>query len=70
MRRKALGLVGFASGVLAGSVLYRRTLARRRERVDVYFEDGSMITFDDGSAEAAELLPIARDVLAAAHGRD
>jgi len=69
MRRKALGLLGFASGVLAGSVLYRRTLARRRERVDVYFEDGSMITYDDGSAEAADLLPIARDALAAVDGR-
>jgi hypothetical protein len=65
MRRKALGLLGFASGLLAGSVVYRRTLARRRERVDVYFEDGSMITYDDGSAEAADLLPIARDALAA-----
>jgi hypothetical protein len=66
MRRKALGLLGFASGVLAGSVLYRRTVTRRRERVDVYFDDGSMITYDDGSPEAAELLPIARDALDAA----
>ena len=65
MRRKALGLFGFASGLLAGSVLYRRTLARRRERVDVYFEDGSMITYDDGSTEAADLLSVARDALAA-----
>jgi len=66
MRRKALGLLGFASGVFAGSVLYRRTVARRRERVDVYFDDGSMITYDDGSPEAAVLLPIARDALDAA----
>ena len=66
MKRKALGLLGFASGVLAGSVVYRRTLARRRERVDIYFEDGSMITYDDGSSEAADLLPIARDALDAA----
>jgi len=66
MRRRALGLLGFATGVAAGSVLYRRTLARRRERVDVYFEDGSMITYDDGSAEAASLLPVARDALDAA----
>jgi hypothetical protein len=65
MRRKALGLLGFASGIFAGSVLYRRTVTRRRERVDVYFEDGAMITYDDGSPEAAELLPIARDALAA-----
>jgi len=66
MRRKALGLFGFATGLFAGSVLYRRTVARRRERVDVYFGDGSMITFDDGTPEADALLPIARDALAAA----
>jgi len=66
MKRKALGLFGFASGLVAGSVLYRRTVARRRERVDVYFENGSMITFDDGSPEADKLLPIARDALSAA----
>ncbi|HEY4414049.1 MAG TPA: hypothetical protein VGN06_13730 [Gaiellaceae bacterium] len=66
MRRKALGLFGFATGLFAGSVLYRRTVARRRERVDVYFDDGSMITFDDGTPEADALLPIARDALAAA----
>jgi hypothetical protein len=66
MKRKALGLFGFASGLVAGSVLYRRTVARRRERVDVYFQNGSMITFDDGSPEADTLLPIARDALSAA----
>lgn len=66
MKRRALGLFGFATGLFAGSVLYRRTVARRRERVDVYFENGSMITFDDGSAEADALLPIARDALSAA----
>ena len=66
MRRKALGLFGFATGVFAGSVLYRRTLARRRERVDVYFDDGTMITYVDGSPEADAVLPIARDALAAA----
>jgi hypothetical protein len=67
MKRKALGLLGFASGVLAGSVLYRRTIARRRERVDVYFDDGTMVTLVDGSPEAEEALSIARDALAASH---
>ena len=65
MRRKALGLAGFATGVFAGSVLYRRTLGRRRARVDVYFGDGSMITFVDGSPEAEMLLPVAREALSA-----
>jgi hypothetical protein len=68
MRRKALGVFGFATGLFAGSVLYRRTVARRRERVDVYFHDGAMITYDEGSSEAGELLPVARDALAAARG--
>ncbi|MGH2935450.1 MAG: hypothetical protein ACRDL2_13185 [Gaiellaceae bacterium] len=66
MRRKALGLAGFASGVLAGSVLYRRTVGRRRARVDVYFADGGMITWVEGSPEAGELLPVAAHALAAA----
>jgi hypothetical protein len=66
MKRRALGLFGFGTGLFAGSVFYRRTVARRRERVDVYFENGSMITFDDGSPEADTLLPIARDALSAA----
>jgi hypothetical protein len=67
MRRKALGVFGFATGVLAGSVLYRRTVARRRPRVDVYYDDGSMITYDEGASEAQTLLPIARDALSAVH---
>lgn len=66
MRRKVLGLLGFGTGVFAGSVLYRRSFGRRREGVDVYFVDGSMISFSDGSPEAATLLPIARDAVAAA----
>ncbi|HZS24361.1 MAG TPA: hypothetical protein VFA30_05170 [Gaiellaceae bacterium] len=66
MKRKALGLFGFVTGLAAGSVLYRRTVARRRERVDVYFEDGSMITYDEGAPEAADLLPVAHEALAAA----
>jgi hypothetical protein len=68
MRRKALGVFGFATGLFAGSVLYRRTVARKRERVDVYYQDGSMITYDEGSSEADELLTVARDALAAARG--
>ena len=65
MRRKFLTAVGFGTGALAGSILFRRTLARRRERVDVYFDDGSMVSFVEGSQEAEALLPVARSVLAA-----
>jgi hypothetical protein len=66
MRRRLLALVGFVTGVFAGTVVYRRSFARRPERVDVYLDDGSMVSFADGSSEAAALLPLAREALAAA----
>ena len=53
-----------AAGSLAGSVLYRRRAARRRERVDVYAEDGSMASLADGSPDAERLLGLARELLA------
>jgi hypothetical protein len=62
-KRKFLGVLGFGTGVFAGSVLYRRSTGRRRDRVDVYFDDGSMVSFVEGSPQAEKLLPVARDVL-------
>ncbi len=55
-----------AAGSFAGAVLFRRRAARRRERVDLYFDDGSMVSLVEGSSEAERLLPLARDVLQAA----
>jgi hypothetical protein len=66
MKRKVLALLGFGTGVFAGSVVFRRSFGRRRDSVDVYFDDGSMVSFTDGSEEAEKLLPVARDMLAAA----
>jgi hypothetical protein len=66
MRRRLVALAGFVSGALAGTAAYRRWFGTSRERLDVYFDDGSFITFGGGSAEAARLLPLARRVLVAA----
>jgi hypothetical protein len=66
MRRRALRLAGFASGLLAGTLAYRKLFADRGEAIDVYFDDGSFVTFAAGSSEAERLLPLARKVLAAA----
>jgi len=66
MRRKAVALAGFASGALAGTAAYRHWFGGSRERLDVYFEDGSFVTFGSGSPEAARLLPLARQVVAVA----
>jgi len=41
--------------------------SRREDRLDVYFDDGSFVTYVAGSAEAAKLLPLARQVLAAVY---
>jgi hypothetical protein len=69
MKHKAVALAGFASGALAGTALYRHFFGGSRERLDVYFDDGSFITFGAGSPEAARLLPLARQVLVAAGKR-
>jgi hypothetical protein len=66
MRRKLFALAGFASGALAGTAAYRRWFGASRERIDVYFDDGSFVTFGGHSPEAARLLPLARQVLMAA----
>lgn len=66
MKRRLLGLLGFATGVLAGSVVLRRRFGKRRDRIDVYFDDGSMVSYADGSAEASPLLDAARDAVNAA----
>ena len=53
-----------AAGSLAGSVLYRRRAARRRERVDLYAGDGSMVSIAaEGSPEAEQLLSLARELM-------
>ncbi len=64
-RRLLTGML-LAAGSLAGSVLYRRRAARRRERVDLYAEDGSMASIADGSPEAERLLALARELMAVA----
>jgi hypothetical protein len=66
MRRRLLTLAGFASGALAGTAVYRRMFGGGKERLDVYFDDGSFVTFAPGSPEGARLIPLAHQVLAAA----
>ena len=66
MRRRLFALAGLASGAVAGTAAYRRWFGASRERLDIYFDDGSFVTFGDRSPEAARLLPLARQVLVAA----
>jgi hypothetical protein len=65
-RRSLLTGVLLGAGTVMGTVLVRRRAARRRERVDLYFDDGSMVSFAESSPESARLLPVARRLVAAA----
>ncbi len=64
-RRKLLTGFLLTAGSLAGTVFYRRRVARQRERVDLYYEDGSMVSVTEDSADAQTLLPLAREILQA-----
>ena len=50
--------------MFAGLAIFRRARGGRRERVDLYFEDGSLVTLNE--YEAAPLLELARTALHAA----
>ena len=64
--RRLLGLLALAGALLAAAGLFRRGAARRRERVDLYFEDGSMVSLADASPEGDRLLALGREALRAA----
>jgi outer membrane lipoprotein SlyB len=65
VRRGLLALAGLVAGALAAGAAYDRLFSIRGDRIDVYFDDGSFVTYVEGSAEADTLLPHARAVLAA-----
>lgn len=50
----------------AAAALFRLRGARKRLGVDVYFQDGSLTSFDEESADGARLLSLAREVRRAA----
>jgi hypothetical protein len=55
-------------GAAAAAFVWRRRGAGPRERVDLYFSDGAMVSFEPGSPEGDRLLPLAGRALAAARG--
>jgi hypothetical protein len=52
------------AAVIAVLVLGRR--GRRRDEVELYFEDGSTVTVAAASPDGERLLPLARDIIHAA----
>jgi hypothetical protein len=62
-RNRLLAGLVLAAGAAAAATAYRRRAARRRERVDLYADDGAMVSVTDGAPEAARLLAIARELI-------
>jgi len=62
MRRSVAAILGIVGGLLAGAAFIRRR-AVKRERADLYFADGSMLSLTNGSPGADRLLPKAREIL-------
>lgn len=67
-RGKVLTALLVSAAAVTGAVLWRRR-SRRKERVDLYFADGSMVSLEQGSLEADRLLAHAHRALAEARGR-
>jgi hypothetical protein len=63
--KKVVTGVVLAAGSLAGSVLVRRRAARRVDHVDLYANDGSMVSVAEGDGDADRMLDVARRILAA-----
>jgi hypothetical protein len=64
--RKALTVGAAAVGSALGALALRKRASRRRERVELYFEDGSLVSLADGAPESERLLVHARELLTAA----
>ena len=64
MKARSGAAVLVAAAAAAGAVLRRRR--RERPRVDLYYEDGSMMSLEAGSPDAARLLELARDTVRSA----
>jgi hypothetical protein len=65
-KRRVWTALAVAVASATGSVLVRRRRTRNQSRVDLYFDDGSMLSLGDSTPEAERLLPLAHEVLAVA----
>jgi hypothetical protein len=61
-RPRALSVLAALGVLSAAFAFFRHGLRRRHDRVDLYFDDGSMVSLEDGP-QAERLLEIARAAL-------
>jgi hypothetical protein len=67
MRRSLAAGLGIIGGALAGAAFIRRQAANR-DRADLYYEDGSMLSLTNGSPGAERLVPLAREIIRGVRG--
>lgn len=63
--RSLLTVAGAAVASTVGAIAVRRRLTGRRERVELFFSDGTLVSLTQGEPEADRLLAHARELLAA-----
>ena len=64
--RRLLGFLVLVGVAFAGIVVFRRRFMTRRERVDLYYEDGSLDSLEQGTDGADTLLSLAHEAIRAA----
>jgi nucleotide-binding universal stress UspA family protein len=64
--RRLLGLLVLAVAAVGAAVVVRRRVSSPRERVELYYDDGSMTSLEAGTPDAERLLAFAREALSAA----
>jgi hypothetical protein len=65
-RRKALVVVAAVAGALA---VLRRHKGAGAARIDVYYDDGSMVSLERDTPQAGRMLALAADALTATRAR-
>jgi hypothetical protein len=63
--RKLFGFFVLVGVAFAGIVVFRRRFLTRAERVDLYYEDGTLVSLEQGSDGAGRLLSHAHDAVGA-----
>jgi hypothetical protein len=68
MASRRIATVLVLLGAAVGGAGFWRRRSALRDHVDLYFADGSMVSFGSGSPVGNRLFPLARRMLAAARG--
>jgi cell division septation protein DedD len=64
--RSVLTVAGAAVATAAGAILLQRRVSGRKERVELFFEGGALVSLAQGEPGADRLLAHARELLTAA----